>query len=343
VWSRRRAKVQLSGHERTLQEQDVVEAEQLPLDHLWAEKIPAAQLERELTSAFWEDPEPGLAGVLTADRIRTYHYAVGRMIRPFQEQHLNSASYDLTLGPRCLLDGEVVDLGLKRRVLRVPPGSIAMVTSREVLLMPQWLVATFNLKSKYIFEGLLMGAGPQIDPGFMGVLACPLHNISNQEVMLELCQPFAKLDFLKTTWGACVDLSGISSENQLYREEAQGALSSKNGGQPAKLWPRSKNFRPPVSHFVDSEGARSSLHRLEGEFEKVRTRVRWGTLGVIATSIGLLSLFAALVASSLIYIDGRVDDVRNDNAAAVRMELKRALRVQGSPEPSATQSPVTSP
>jgi deoxycytidine triphosphate deaminase len=330
-------------HDPELVEKDRVEALGLPEDHLWSERIPDAQLDDELTFAFWDDPEPGSGGVLAADRIRAYHYAVGRMIRPFQEKHLNPASYDLTLGPRCVLDGQEKVLDVKRRVLRIPPGSIAMVTSREVLLMPHWLVATFNLKSKYIFNGLLMGAGPQIDPGFMGVLTCPLHNISNHVIALEFCRPFAKLDFVKTTWGPCIDLRGISSEGRLYEREEQDQLLSKKDREVAKLWPRSKNFRPPVSHLAGSEGTRSSLHRLEKDFEKVRTRVRWGTLGVVATAIGLLSLFAALVASSLVYIDGRVDDVRNDNTATVRAEVKRVLQDQSAPETQPRQSPVAAP
>ena len=157
-----------------LEEQDQLEVATPPHDHEWA----AAIEKPELDESFWIDPEPDMSAVLTADRIRAYHYKVGRMIRPFQEQHLNPASYDLTLGPRCLVDGEEQLLNAWNPVLRIPPGSIAFVTPREVLLIPHWLVATFNLKSEYIFKGLLMGIGPQIDPGFMGVLTCPLHNIS---------------------------------------------------------------------------------------------------------------------------------------------------------------------
>jgi hypothetical protein len=38
-----------------------------------------------LSRFYWEDPEPGIQGMLSADRIRAYNYLVGRMIRPFQE------------------------------------------------------------------------------------------------------------------------------------------------------------------------------------------------------------------------------------------------------------------
>ncbi len=307
-----------------LEERDAEESSRVPEDHLWSEAIPRAQLERELTATFWRDPEPQVVGVLTADRIRAYNYATGRMIRPFQDRHLNAASYDLTLGPRFILDGEEKTFDVKRRMLRIPPGSIAMVTSRELLLMPHWLVATFNLKSRYIFEGLLMGAGPQIDPGYMGVLTCPLHNISNQEIKLKFCEPFAKLDFVKTTWGASIDLGKVRSEDRLYELGEDDRLRSRDG-ETAKLWPRAENFSPPLSHLAGSKGATSSLHGLKGEFERVKTRVRWGTLGLIGTVIALIAIFAALVALSVNYTNGRVEDVRSDNAAAVRTQVARLL------------------
>jgi len=83
-----------------LEERDRREAAEPPEDHSWPPKIDNPGL----TNSFWRDPDPQNTAVLTADRIREYHYEVGRMIRPFQEAHLNPASYDLTLGPRCLID-----------------------------------------------------------------------------------------------------------------------------------------------------------------------------------------------------------------------------------------------
>lgn len=315
----------------TLVELDRSEATSLPEDGGWSEKIE----DPKLWPSFWIDPEPKCVGVLSADRIRAYHYMVGRMIRPLQESRLNPASYDLTLGPRYVLDGKEETLDGKRRVLRIPPSSIAMVTSREVLLIPHWLVATFNLKSRYIFDGLLMGAGPQIDPGYMGVLTCPLHNISNKEIELEFCQPFAKLDFVKTTWGKSIDISSVSSEDQLYERSLTKELVGR-GGQPAKLWPRDKNFRPPVSHMAGSEGAKSSLQSLEHsfstlkeEFQQVERGVHTGqrigagyALAVFAILIGLATFFYG-------YTNERVDDVRKEAVAAerARHELRSGIRL----------------
>jgi hypothetical protein len=235
------------------------------------------------------------------------------MIRPFQEQHLNAASYDLTLGPRCVLDGQELVLDPKRRILRIPPSTIALVTSREVLLMPHWLVATFNLKSKFIFDGLLMGAGPQIDPGYKGVLTCPLHNISSKTIEIELCKPFAKLDFVKTTWDGRVELGTVLSEEDLYAQGDSGLLLT-DDAERVRLWPEQKNFPPPVSHLAGSEGAKSSLRKLETSFEELREEfeavsktVRIGEIAGVVIAVALITAIIGLAAVLIDYTDGKVE------------------------------------
>jgi deoxycytidine triphosphate deaminase len=314
-----------------LERKDLDEVASLPSDDAWSERIATP----DLTPSFWEDPEPDCTGLLSADRIRSYHYAIGRMIRPFQETNLNAASYDLTLGPRYVLDGEEATFDAKRRVLRIPPGSIAMVTSREVLLMPYWLVATFNLKSKFIFEGLLMGAGPQIDPGYMGVLTCPLHNISNRPIELEFCKPFAKLDFIKTTWGKSVHPVDCESEERLHQEARAGNVAGE-GNEPVRLWDRSKNFRPPVSHLAGSEGSRSSLRGLQEEFgelrrefEAVEKRSRIGQYVGAGFALGVISALIGLAGFGVLYTNEKVDAVKSERSSASGVALEG--------EPSATE------
>jgi deoxycytidine triphosphate deaminase len=315
-------KAESSDERRTrLERLDLEECAKWPDDDGWSEKIDQPNLSR----SFWDDPEKGVRGVLGADRIRAYHYEVGRMIRPFQEEHLNSASYDLTLGPRYVLDGKERTLTVKRRILRIPPSSIAMVTSREILLMPHWLVATFNLKSNLIFDGLLMGAGPQIDPGFKGVLTCPLHNVSSKTVEIEFCKPFAKLDFVKTTWGQSVSLSDIRSEEDLYEKSEAGELIG-CGGETVKLWPEKKNFRPPVSHLAGSAGSKSSLRGLEESSKRLDQKVGRIQLANIGVGVALAGLLFAVASLLMSYTDGRVEDVRNDRASSLRVD--RSVRIQ---------------
>jgi deoxycytidine triphosphate deaminase len=306
---------------RHLERLDREEAAMVPHDHAWPPRVE----DPELNETFWRDPEPDCNAVLTADRIRKYHYLVGRMIRPFQERHLNPASYDLTLGPWCLVDGEEKVLSPRNPVLRIPPGSIALVTPREQLLIPHWLVATFNLKSEYIFKGLLMGIGPQIDPGFMGALTCPLHNISCEAISLSFCEPFAKLDFIKTTWGKCADLGRVRGENDLYAKWSANRLLALDG-ELMKLWPREENFRAPLQAGRGSAGVQGSLGELDSEVRRFRRSLRLGGFGAAAIAIALVTAIAALGAYALIYADGRISDARRDATAAARAEVRTLMR-----------------
>ena len=316
-----------------LEQLDQAEAANPPLDHAWPPKVD----DPKVTESFWRDPDPGNTAVLTADLIYEYNYEVGRMIRPFQTRHLNSASYDLTLGPRCLLDGKEQKLSERKPILRIPPGSIALAPSLEMLFVPHWLVATFNLKSYYIFKGLLMGAGPQVDPGFMGVLTFPLHNISCEPVDLHFGKPFAKLDFIRTSWGATVDIEGIKDEVDLYEKARTGHLKGKNG-IPVMLWPKEKNFRQPLITGREPAGLKGFLRDLKAQIQSFRTQLKIGWAGALGVAALLATIIAAVLAvhdNAINYTDGKVEDVRND----LRAEAKEALREFGYPDQAVKAPP----
>lgn len=315
----------LSEHTlKRLEQRDREEAAAVPHDLEWAGEVEHP----DLTEAFWRDPEPANTGVLAADQIRFCHYKVGRMIRPFQDVHLNPASYDLTLGPRCLVDGEEEILSPRNPVLRIPPGSIALATSREMLLIPHWLVATFNLKSRYIFKGLLMGTGPQIDPGFRGVLTCPLHNISCEPVDLHFCKPFAKLDFIRTTWGMSLSSAGgIGDEDELYELESKGKLV--HDGMRMKLWPQANNFRAPLSSGRRAAGVKGSLRSHDEKINSFSRKLNFGGVGLAVAGVAILSAMVGLFAFVLMYTDGRVSDARDDAVRAARSEARSVIRSQG--------------
>ena len=50
-----------------------------------------------------------------------------------------------------------------------------------------------------IYEGLLWTGGPQVDPGWKGQLFCPIYNLAERPVVLELGQPMFTIDFSCTS------------------------------------------------------------------------------------------------------------------------------------------------
>lgn len=117
----------------------------------------------------------------------------------FDSENLRPANYDLTLGSECRLGGEPVFLDEKNRYLKIPPFQVAVVSTREKLRLPLFLIGRWNIRVGCAYEGLLWVGGPQVDPGYQGHLYAPIYNLSNRTVILELGKPFATIDFVRTT------------------------------------------------------------------------------------------------------------------------------------------------
>jgi deoxycytidine triphosphate deaminase len=302
------ARVPLSIDE--LRSRDTAEAAQTPTYPGWAERPD----EDTLTEWYWRDPEPGFQGMISSDRILAYHYKVGRMIRPFQEKNLKPASYEMTLGPLYVMNGRRGILSDTRRKLIIEPNSIAFVSMREQILLPHWLVGRFDLSINFIYQGLLLGTGPQVDPGFQGVLSCPLHNISSGEIELVFGEPFAKIDFVKTSFGYDVALPNVRSDDEL---RAAGKHLIGYEGQPLKLFARDKTFRPPILFAPDKDADRvlSSVRDLSDRVVRneriVRRNRNFSVAGAVAVLALLATVFAGAVGAfvyTLSYTDGRVTD-----------------------------------
>jgi deoxycytidine triphosphate deaminase len=150
------------------------------------------------------DPEARVAGVLLSDRISHYieNYNVLIEKTHFKPNNLKPASYSLTLGTEYYLDGRFYELRKddpEKCWLEIPPNSFLVATTAEKVILPHYIAARFGLRVKYVYLGLLVGAGPQVDPGFEGFLGCPIHNLTDSVVRIRVGDPFAWIDFTRTT------------------------------------------------------------------------------------------------------------------------------------------------
>jgi deoxycytidine triphosphate deaminase len=138
--------------------------------------------------------------VLLRDEIKYYvdhHELIDK--DSFSNENLKPASYNLTLGSEHRLGGKPVFLSENNRYLEIPPFQVAVVSTREKLKLPLFLIGRWNIRVTCAYEGLLWAGGPQVDPGYEGHLYAPIYNLSNRRVMLELHKPFATIDFVRTT------------------------------------------------------------------------------------------------------------------------------------------------
>ena len=145
-----------------------------------------------------EKDDLGTSGVLTSDEIE-YYANEYKMIEHFDPKSLKPAGYELHLGEDYAIGGKRKKLSPENPELEIPPFEVAVISTKEIINLPRFIIARWNLRVRKVYEGLLWTGGPQVDPGWLGRLFCPIYNLSSEPVTLRLGEPIALIDFVKTT------------------------------------------------------------------------------------------------------------------------------------------------
>lgn len=131
-----------------------------------------------------EDPCPEIdSALLNSADIYKYVVKTG-MIFPFYPQELSGATYEVAIGEKVVWWDEEKqerheeNLSRSGSYFKLEPNSIAFVTLEPMFRIPDYIALRFNLKIVHVYKGLLLGTGPIVDPGFVGKLSIPLHNLT---------------------------------------------------------------------------------------------------------------------------------------------------------------------
>lgn len=148
-----------------------------------------------------EDPQGRTGNVLLSDEIEALCQPKFRMIDPFERAMLRPASYRLRVGEQYWKGNKMGTLGSEsgQTEVQISPGEMVVLRTQETINLPRYVIARWNMKTDLVYKGLLWVGGPQVDPGWVGHLQCPIYNLSNQPVTLRLGDPFAIMDFERTT------------------------------------------------------------------------------------------------------------------------------------------------
>ena len=149
----------------------------------------------------YEDEHPDETGILLSNRIHELCNH-GLLIAEgfYKENNLRPASYTLTVGDDYIdSKGEVHRLTEDEDSFVFEKNSIVFVSIHEKFDIPFYIIARFNIRVNWVYDGVLLGTGPQVDPGFSGRLSCPLYNLTNNDLTINRRQQFATIDFEKTT------------------------------------------------------------------------------------------------------------------------------------------------
>jgi deoxycytidine triphosphate deaminase len=231
------------------------------------------------------DPHPEDRGLLLSDRIHEL-CSVGLLIaKGYDRKHLRPASYTLTIGDVFVdSEGKRSRLTPKNDSFVFKKNSMVYVSSAEELDLPYYVVARFNLRVKWVYRGVLLGTGPQVDPGFRGRLSCPLHNLTSLDITIPMGREFATIDFEKTT-SFLPNLSADEREQKLADPCNRDSIDL---GDRFFLLFRQKPFEA-LEHQPD--------HILLSSLVELREEVQtWRKIGIglviafIALTVGLIGL-----------------------------------------------------
>lgn len=79
-------------------------------------------------------------------------------------------------------------------------------------MLPRDVAAQIGLRSEYARRGLVLLSGPQVDPGFRGVLVVRVVNLAPKPVALAFGSPFLTLQFFRLTSPASTTYAGPYQE-----------------------------------------------------------------------------------------------------------------------------------
>lgn len=235
----------------------------------------------------WVDPDENIKGVLLSDAI-AFYIEKANLIEDHDFESIKAASYALRLGAIYYQDGKFGKLkGGETLILK--SNSLTFVSMLERVNLPLYMIGRFNLKIDLIYQGILLGTGPQVDPGFRGNLSCPLHNISNNHVELKYGERFATIDFIKTSRFPSErdvpEIRGLSLQQLYERFEKTGVPGY--AGRKCVLFPVSKLQRKTLENYIPAGRLfRSSLKDFETKFRKSRNlniSVGLALLGLLLT------------------------------------------------------------
>ena len=249
--------------------------------------------------------------VLLADEIKEYVEKYKILINPndFNERSLKGASYSMKPDPKeaYYFDEKRKQTNLKRgkdengSFYIVKRNSLVYIKLSQRLILPYYIIGRHNLTIKYVYQGLLLGTGPQVDPGFEGNLFIPLHNLTNRDVNVYIDKSFVSIDFVRTS-PIILHKGEVNSREEFARTypEYRPISSTKLG-------------RIKLVDYLDGARPSSSLAEFVPRFEKNTKKMekflgrKWIDIVLVIAASGVLLASGIGFYQVFISLDTRID------------------------------------
>ena len=249
------------------------------------------------------DPFPDIAPSLlnSADIFR--YAREGCLVHPFrfEDEFHNPATYTMSFlgtlhswvqeGKRRRPQTTLIEKG---KLIELPANSISYLETEEEFRLPQYIAARFNLHIRHVHQGILLGTGPVVHPGFVGRLLVPLHNLTANSYNIRGGDRLLWVEFTKLTknryWLRPTDDVSTPPPSEL--------MQSRNRAKQFDAHTYFENAeilsRGVVSAFKgELHGLQKRAQSAEESANAASRNTKWLTLGA---AVGIVSVLAAVFA-----------------------------------------------
>lgn len=234
---------------------------------------------------------------------KAYEYRSLKRIRAFKRE------FDIPFVKDKYELNQIFD-GSKDEGLVVPKNGIIFVETDLEFRIPDFIALRFNLQIKHVHRGLLLGTGPLVDPGFVGKLCIPIHNLTDEDYYVDKNDGLIWIEFTKTSLPADQE---DAARAPLEGNEFQGDIR-KLIEKAAFRYPKEKiAIRSSLPGMFDQ--ATESALKAESAAKRMATFNFLGGLGAVIAIGGLL--FTA--SNFLSGLSGRNEEI----AADLRVTVER--------------------
>lgn len=289
----------------------------------------AKQRFEEFTS---KDPLPDIPPALLNSGDICDYARITSMIFPFDENgKLKSASYEIDFSGDIYYAGEETRDAEPTKLKDHKPfvlkkNSIAFLFTRTKFFLPDYIAIRFNLKISHVHRGLLLGTGPLVDPGFVGRLLIPLHNLTSEDYIINEGDGLIWVEFTKLS---------------PHRKWNRNARINSSNYMP---FPCRKYDLPAHEYFIKAspsgEPASSSIPGEIANAKKIAEKTK--SLVKYVGGFGLLGLGAFIITLSLTTYDLIQNANQNTNIARDEMRSLIAEQIKSNLKIEALEAQVKS-
>jgi deoxycytidine triphosphate deaminase len=241
------------------------------------------------------DPFPSVKRALLSSAEISDYVRVTAMLHPFDPDQLKPASYEARAGGEFtiwntegLRDTNKI---IRGEPIRLPANSIAFVQTEPDFRLPNYMALRFNLRISHVHRGLLLGTGPLVDPGFQGKLLIPLHNLTNDDYLIDTDRGLIWIEFTKTTYN-CEKLDRELERRGVFQEFREDKCWLK----PYHYFQKANNGNPIRSSIPDviedSKKAANSAIAAESHLKTIGWLAAFAAfvtlIGVIGTTVNVI-------------------------------------------------------